>query len=66
MAGHDLEIDTPQYVPLEIEIFVCVKPDYFRSDVEAALLDVFTSGAWPTAARAFSSPTFSPSARRFI
>jgi len=43
MAGHDLEIDSPHYVPLEIEMFVCVKPDYFRSDVEAALLDIFSN-----------------------
>jgi hypothetical protein len=43
MAGHDLEIDTPRYVPLEIAMFVCVKPDYFRSDVKAALVEVFSS-----------------------
>ena len=44
MAGHDLEIDTPSYVPLEIAMFVCVKPDYFRSNVEAGLLEVCSSG----------------------
>ena len=43
MAGHDLEVDTPRYVSLEIAMFVCVKPDYFRSDVQAALLEVFSS-----------------------
>jgi hypothetical protein len=43
MAGHDLEIDSPRYVPLEISMFVCVKPDYFRSDVRSALLDVFSN-----------------------
>ena len=26
MAGEDLEIDEPQYVSLEIEIAVCIKP----------------------------------------
>src|SRR5262249_20750118 len=30
-------------VSLEIEMHVCAKPDYFRSDVKAALLDVFSS-----------------------
>ena len=30
MAGHDLEIDSPRYVPLEVAMFVCVKADYFR------------------------------------
>ncbi len=42
MAGHDLEIDAPRYVSLEIELRVCVKPDYFRSDVERALREVFS------------------------
>ena len=43
MAGHDLEVDTPRFVPLKIEMFVCVKADYFRSQVKKALLDVFSS-----------------------
>lgn len=42
MAGHDLEIDGPRYVPLEIELVVCVKPNYFRGHVRAALLEVFS------------------------
>ncbi|HEY0384405.1 MAG TPA: hypothetical protein VGC64_00270, partial [Pyrinomonadaceae bacterium] len=44
MAGHDLEIDGPRYVSLEIEMLVCVKPDYFRSDVRKALLEIFSNG----------------------
>ncbi len=44
MAGHDVEIEAPVYVPLEIEMTVCVEPHRFRSDVRAALLDVFSSG----------------------
>ena len=43
MAGHDLEVDGPLFVPLEIEMTVCVKPDYFRSDVKAELFDVFSN-----------------------
>jgi Baseplate J-like protein len=43
MAGYDLEVDGPRYVPLEIEMQVCVRPDYFRSDVKAALLDLFSA-----------------------
>lgn len=43
MAGHDIEIDAPEFVPLEIELTVCVKPDYFRSQVRAALLEIFSS-----------------------
>ncbi len=43
MAGYDLEVDAPLFVPLEIEMFVCVKPEYFRSDVKEALLAVFNN-----------------------
>jgi predicted phage baseplate assembly protein len=43
MAGYDLEVDGPRFVPLEIEMQVCVKPDYFRSDVRAALVDLFSA-----------------------
>jgi hypothetical protein len=43
MAGHDLELDDPRYVPLEIGLFVCVAADYFRSDVRQRLLDVLSS-----------------------
>ncbi len=40
LAGQDLEIDSPQYVSLEIALTVCVDPGYFMSDVEQALLQV--------------------------
>lgn len=44
MAGYDLEVDGPHYVPLDLAMTVCVKPDYFRSDVRAALMRVFSRG----------------------
>jgi predicted phage baseplate assembly protein len=43
MAGHDLDIDTPRYVPIEIAMQVCAKRAYFRADVRRALLDVFSN-----------------------
>jgi predicted phage baseplate assembly protein len=43
MAGHDLEVDTPRYVSLEVAMFVCVKPEYTRSSVRTALLEIFSS-----------------------
>ena len=43
MMGYDLEVDAPHYVPLEIELEVCVEPGYFRSQVGKALRDVFSS-----------------------
>ena len=43
MAGYDLEVDGPRFVPLEIGLRVCVLPEYFRAHVEAAVLDVLSS-----------------------
>jgi hypothetical protein len=37
LAGQDIELESPQYVSLEIDLTVCVDPGYFRSDVERAL-----------------------------
>jgi len=45
MAGHDVEVDGPQYVSLEIVMTVCVKPNYFSSNVKAALLELFSNRA---------------------
>ncbi|HJZ68702.1 MAG TPA: putative baseplate assembly protein, partial [Blastocatellia bacterium] len=43
MAGHDLEVESPSFVSLALEMLVCVKLNYFTSDVKAALLDVFSN-----------------------
>jgi hypothetical protein len=47
MAGHDVEIDQPHFVSLEIELVVLVGPEHFRSDVELALLNVFNNRVAP-------------------
>jgi hypothetical protein len=44
VAGVDVEVDTPRFVPLELELTVCVKPDYFRADVERGVLAVLGTG----------------------
>ena len=44
MAGYDLEVNGPSYVPLLLEMMVCIKHDYFRADVRAALMRVFSRG----------------------
>ena len=56
MAGYDLEVDGPRFVPLEIELHVCVRPDYFRSSVKAALLEVFSSRSLPDGRRGVFHP----------
>src|SRR4029077_21059605 len=43
-AGYVREVDGPQFVALDVELHLCVEPDYFRSDVKAAVLDVLSSG----------------------
>lgn len=47
MAGYDVEVDGPQPVSLEIEMRVCAQPDYFRSDIKAALLELFSNRSLP-------------------
>jgi predicted phage baseplate assembly protein len=43
MAGHDVEIDAPNFVALDIELHVCTGAGYFAADVEGRLLDAFSS-----------------------
>lgn len=56
MAGHDLEIGGPRYVPVEVDVFACVEPGYFRGDVERALREVLGSRAYPDGRRGFFHP----------
>ncbi len=42
-VGYDLSIHPAQYVSLDLKLKICVRPDYLRGHVEAALLDVFSS-----------------------
>lgn len=56
MAGHDVEIEPPRFVWVELELRVCVKPDYYRGDVKRDLLDAFGSGARRDGRRGFFHP----------
>ncbi len=47
MAGHDLEIEDPHYVYLEIDMTVCIEPNHFRSQVGLALLRRFSRHTLP-------------------
>ena len=44
MAGQDVEVLAPRFVFLEVELAVCIDPDYYRGDVLAVLLAVLGSG----------------------
>lgn len=56
MAGHDLEIDGPVYVPLELEMHVCVRPDAFRSEVRQALVALFSNRIFADGRRGLFHP----------
>ncbi len=56
LAGHDLEIDAPRYVPLDFALTVCLKPGYARSAVKQALLERFSNADQPGQGRGFFHP----------
>jgi hypothetical protein len=56
MAGHDLEVDGPRFVSLEIDLHVCVTGEYFRSDVERELYEVLSNRDLPDARRGLFHP----------
>jgi hypothetical protein len=56
MAGYDLEVDPPRFVPLELLLQVCVKPDYERSEVRRELLEVFSNRTLPDGRQGFFHP----------
>lgn len=56
LAGYDLEINDPVFVPLEIKLQVCVKPGYFRSNVKESLLRAFSNRDLPNHQRGFFHP----------
>jgi predicted phage baseplate assembly protein len=43
--GHDLATAGARYVPLDVELLVCVLPHYLNAHVRAALLEVFSNRA---------------------
>jgi hypothetical protein len=56
IAGYDLEIHDPVYVPLDLALEVCVADGYFRSDVKRSLLEAFSRHDQPGGGRGFFHP----------
>jgi hypothetical protein len=56
LAGHDIEIEPPVFVPLDIIMTVCVHEDYFTGQVKQSLLETFSSGDLPNGMRGFFHP----------
>jgi hypothetical protein len=56
MAGYDLEVDGPKFVPLDLALHVCVAEGYVASDVELVLLDTLSARHLPDGALGFFHP----------
>lgn len=56
LAGYDLEVDAPLFVPLDIALTVCVESDHLCSNVRQALLKVFSNRDLPDGRRGFFHP----------
>jgi predicted phage baseplate assembly protein len=56
MAGHDVEINGPRFVFIELELTACVARGYFRSDVRSALLEALGAGVLPDGRKGFFHP----------
>lgn len=56
MAGYDLEVDAPHFVPLDLALQVCAKPGYFHGQVRGALLERFSNRVLPDDRRGFFHP----------
>ncbi len=55
-VGHDLAVSAAAYVALQLEISICVLPNYLRGHVEAALRDVFSNRVLPDGRLGFFHP----------
>jgi len=56
LAGYDLEIRPPRFVPLEIELELCVSPDHFRGDVGRAVAAALSNRVLPAGGHGFFHP----------
>ncbi|MFE5616952.1 putative baseplate assembly protein [Streptomyces sp. NPDC056470] len=56
LAGYDLEVDGPVFVPLEIGLRVCVERTHLRSDVGAAVLARLGDSTLPGGGRGLFHP----------
>ena len=56
MAGYDLEVDAPVFVPLDLALHICVLPGHFRSDVAKGVHAVLSTGVDPDGAPALFHP----------
>jgi hypothetical protein len=56
LAGYDIEVRSAEYVPLSIEVHICVSSDHFRADVVQAVLTALSNGVQPDGTPGFFNP----------
>jgi len=55
LAGHDIKIDQPKYVPLDIAMHIYMAPNYFREQIRQKL-GIFSSGILEDGEKGFFHP----------
>jgi hypothetical protein len=56
LAGHDVEIAPPLFVPLDIALDICARSGHFAADVRRRLVDAFSARVLADGARGFFHP----------
>ena len=56
LIGEDLEIRPPRFVPLEINVTLCIHSDYWPEDINSILEQEFSDGFTPDGKMAFFHP----------
>jgi hypothetical protein len=56
LAGYELAVQAAIYVPLEIDITLCVAPGHFRGDVTSAVLRALSNRTYADGTRGFFDP----------
>jgi hypothetical protein len=56
LAGYDLAVRAARYVPLEIDLRICVAPGHFRGDVLEAVARALSNHAYSDGTRGFFHP----------
>lgn len=54
--GHAVRVRRATYVPIDLELTVCVKPDYLTGHVKAELIGLFSTGVLPDGRLGFFHP----------
>jgi hypothetical protein len=56
LAGYDVELRPPRFVPVELELEVCAERGHFRTDVAQAVRDALSARVLPDGSRGFFHP----------